>query len=160
MKPASALGMRSNRPLTEFACTHLGFFLTGHYEGTGQRSKGNTSIVYDIKEDVQAFKVLLYDEKILEVIMTNWKAQSVKIGFTSCFDGEGKPTTTTIERLNGLLDRLGSYRIIPENIRVFRDPSQGVAYIGSGDNKVAVGEKYTQAVMITPVGISHTQEAA
>jgi hypothetical protein len=160
MKTTSGLGVRSNRPLTEFACTHLGLFLTGYYDGLGERSKGNTSIQYEVKKDIQVLKVSLYDEEILEVKMSNWKACSVKVSFTSFYDDEGKPTTTTIERLNGLLDRLGSYRIIPEGIRVFRDPSQGVAYIGSGDNKIAVGKKYVTAVMITPIGIPTRQLAA
>jgi hypothetical protein len=33
---------------------------------------------------------------------------------------------------------------------VFRDPSQDLAYLGRGENKIAVGEEYANSVYIRP----------
>lgn len=142
--------LRSNRPLTEFACTHLGLFLTGHYRGSGQRTKGNTTIVYEIERRIQLLKVYLFDEEILSVLLAEWKPVSVRVSFTNFYDRDGQPTTTTIERLNGLLDRLGAYAVLPEGTRVFRDADQGLTYLGRRDDKIAVGEEYAESVFIRP----------
>jgi hypothetical protein len=146
----SSSGIRSNRPLTEFACTHLGLFLTGHYEGSGKRTKGNTTVVYEIEKQIQKLRVFLFGEEILSVVLNNWKVFSIRVSFTSFYDHFGQPTTTTSERLNGLLDRLGAYQIIPNGTRVFRDPSQDLAYLGRGENKIAVGQEYADSVYIRP----------
>lgn len=142
--------LRSNRPLTEFACTHLGLFLTGHYQGSGKRTQANTTATYEIEKQRQLFKVYLFEEEILSVMLSNWKPVSVRVSFTNFYDKNGCPTTTTCERLNGLLDRLGAYCILPKSTRVFRDPNQGLTYLGRGDNKIAVGEKYANSVYIRP----------
>jgi hypothetical protein len=142
--------LRSNRPLTEFACTHLGLFLTGHYRGTGQRVKGNTLVTYEIEKRMQLLKVYLFDEEILSILLAEWKAASVRVSFTNFYDGDGQPTTTTSERLNGLLDRLGAYGILPKGTRVFRDPGEGLTYLGRGDDKVAVGKEYAESIYIRP----------
>lgn len=142
--------LRSNRPLTEFACVHLGLFLTGHYEGSGKRTKGNTTIVYEIEKRLQKLTVFLFEEEIMSIVLNNWKVFSIRVSFTSFYDQFGQPTTTTSERLNGLLDRLGAYRIIPTGTRVFRDPYQDLTYLGRGENKIAVGEDYADSVYIRP----------
>jgi len=142
--------LRSNRPVTEFACKHLGFFLTGHYKTSGKRSNANTVLVYEIEEHVQSFKVNLYGEEILSILLSDWKPVSVLVSFTDFYDRLGQPTITTAERLNGLLDRLGAYGVLPKGTRVFRDPSQGLTYLGKGDNKIAVGRDYAEFVYLRP----------
>jgi hypothetical protein len=146
----SSKGIRSNRPLTEFACTHLGLFLTGHYEGSGKRAKGNTTVVYEVEKQLQKLRVFLFGEEILSIVLNNWKVFSICVSFTGFYDHFGRPTTTTSERLNGLLDRLGAYRIITSGTRIFRDPGQDLAYLGRGENKIAVGEEYANSVYIRP----------
>lgn len=139
---------RSNKPLTEFACVHLASFLSKHYRSDGQRTKGNTSVVYEIGSRVQVYKVLLFGEEILRVTLDDWKPVSVWVCFTSFYDDNGWPTNTVRERLNGLLDCLGAYQVIPDAVRIFVDQNQGLTYLGAGDNKIAVGERYEQAVFI------------
>ena len=141
---------RSNRSLTEFACMNLGFFLTGYYQGSGSRSSSNTTVVYKIEKEVQSFEVFLFDQLILRVVLNNWKVFSVQVGFTSFFDHYGQPTATTAERLNGLLDRLGRYQVIPTGVRVFRDETHTLTYLGRGDDKVAVGRDLADLVFIRP----------
>jgi hypothetical protein len=41
--------LRSNRPLTEFACTHHGLFLAGRLSDSGKLSLSNTIVVYEIE---------------------------------------------------------------------------------------------------------------
>lgn len=142
--------IRSNQIVTEFACAHLGFFLTGLYRGSGNRSKGNTTVMYKTSEDIQTFEVFLFNERIFSLKAQNWKAATINISFTDFYDHEGNPTKPVIERLNGLLDRLGTYKIIPCGVRVFQDKEARLTYLGSGDNKIAVGEDYARSVAIRP----------
>ena len=142
--------LRSNRPVTEFACKHLGLFLTGHYKTSGKRTNVNTVLVYEIEEHAQSLKVFLFNEEILSILLSDWKPVSVLVSFTDFYDHLGQPTVTTAERLNGLLDRLGAYGVLPKGTRVFRDHSQGLSYLGKGDNKIAVGRRYAEFVYLRP----------
>lgn len=142
--------IRSNQIVTEFACAHLGFFLTGSYSGSGTRSKGNTTVMYKTCENLQVFEVFLFNERIFSLRAENWKVATINISFTDFYDHDGNPTKAVIERLNGLLDRLGIYKIIPYGVRVFQDKDARLTYLGSGDNKIAVGEDYARSVAIRP----------
>jgi len=136
--------------MTEFACTQMELFLTGCYTKTGTRTKGATTTSHLIADNFQEFTVFIFNEKIFSLSMMNWKPISISVSFTNFFDRNGHPTGVTRERLNGLLDRLGSYRIIPSGVRVFKDDSCDLCYIGKGDNKIAIGQKYMNLVMIRP----------
>jgi hypothetical protein len=142
--------LRSNRPLTEFACTHLGLFLAGRFRDSGKRSQGNTTVVYSIGSLLQHFTVYLFEQPVLRVSLSVWKPVSVQVAFTSFFDREGRPTLTTCERLNGLLDRLGAYRVIPQGVRVFRNWEDGTACLGKNDDWVAVGRGLAETMFIRP----------
>ena len=48
------------------------------------------------------------------------------------YDSKGRPSRTTRERLNGLLDALGQNGFIPEGVRVFIR-EDGSCNIGKGD---------------------------
>jgi hypothetical protein len=150
IKRGEGILLRSNKPLSEFACLHLGFFVTGHYKGSGKRTQGNTTVVYQIEDRNQLFKVFLFDEEVLSILMDDWKFASVRVSFTSFYDKYGQPTLTTCERLNALLDRLGAYQAIPTGVRVFRDHGAKLTYLGRGDDKIAVGEEYATSVFIRP----------
>jgi len=142
--------LRSNRPVTEFACKHLGYFLTGRYKTSGKRHNISTVLVYEIEKHTQSFKVYLFNEEILSILLTDWKPVSISVGFTDFYDSLGQPSATTLERLNGLLDRLGAYGILPRGTRVFRDHGQKLTYLGKGDNKIAVGRDYAAYVYLRP----------
>lgn len=141
---------RSNRPLTQFACRNLGFFLEGRYQGTGSRSEGNTAVHYEIERSRQRFTVRLFDQAVLIVTCYQWKPISICVSFTSFYDMYGQPTKTTCERLNGLLDELGLRGLLPDGVRVFRDPSFKLTYLGKGDDKIAVGKGLAESVFIRP----------
>lgn len=140
--------LRSNKPQTEFACSHLDFFLTGNYRGSGQRTRGKTTVVYEIENRVQSFKVLISGQEVLSVLLEEWKPFSVRVSFSEHCDHKGKPITA--ERLNGLLDRLGAYEILPKGVRIFYDSTEKLIYLGKGDNKIAVGEEYAREVYVRP----------
>lgn len=143
-------GPRSNRPLTHWACTHLGFFLMQQYQASGSRRQGQTVVEYRITKRTQSFHVLLYGSPILDVFCDDWKVFSIRIGLTDFFDGYGRPTNTVRERLNGLLDRLSSFRLLPGRVRIFKDPEFAVTYLGSGEEKIPVGENYATSVFLKP----------
>ena len=48
------------------------------------------------------------------------------------YDSKGRPSRTTRERLNGILDSLGELGIIPAGLRAFIDPDTGACCIGKG----------------------------
>lgn len=140
---------RSNRPLTQFAVDHLQGFLLGKatsYEVT----KGNTEIRCKIGEQYQTFTVSLHNSPILELVTEDWEPLPPTISFGQRFTFEGHPTSTTIERLNGLLDRLGEFEVIAKGVRVFHNKEAGAYYLGKGEECVAVGAQYARNVMLEP----------
>lgn len=141
---------RSNRPLTGFVCNFLVNFLTGKYIGRGERVKGNTSVSYDVDEVNQHLVVAIFGVEIFSLAMKHWRPESISASFGNYYDVHGQPTTTTLERLNGLLNTLAMEEIIPDGVRVFRDPEQRLTYIGRGEERIAVGEKYAGHVLIQP----------
>lgn len=144
---------RSNRPLTKYACDFLDDFLKGKLESL-QDSNENTAVKCSITKssaaEVASFSVFLYRAEILQVMMVNEDAASVKVSIGDHFTDEGYPKKTTIERLNGLLDELGCHGIIPEGVRIFKDRIENLFYLGKGDNKIAVGKGLATRVMLAP----------
>ena len=142
---------RSNRPLTEFACQALERFLAGGLQKEINVTKNNTTVKITKTNTVSTFNVKLFEEDILVLTMNNGKPLSICVSFTSFYDSYGQPSSTTAERLNGLLDRLGVLGIIPKGVRLFRDQEYHTTYLGKGDNKVAVGKNLFLSVNIKPV---------
>ena len=141
---------RSNRPLTEFVCRFLAQFLTGKHLGEGREQRGNTTVYYSANTYKQKFSVSIFDKQIFEILMDRWTPSSILISFGEYWDDYGRPTTTTVERLNGLLNRLAIFRVIPNNVRIFRDPEHKLSYIGRFDEKIAVGKNYARSIEIKP----------
>jgi hypothetical protein len=148
------MNTRSNRRVTEFACSLLDFFLLKSFRGSGVRSAGNTRVSYRITRQAQVFQVDLYEEPILRVFCEEWQPCSIWIGVTTFFDSNGAPSRTTRERLNGLLDRLGAHGVIPAGVRVFRDPDSSpdaASYrVGCRSCSVPVGEGVATCLYISP----------
>ena len=142
---------RSNRPLTAFACKALERFLTGEIQHEVDVTRNNTRVKIVKTGSINRFTVALFDEDILVVTLSDGKPLSICVSFTSFYDSHGQPSSTTAERLNGLLDRLGVFGLIPKGVRLFRDQEYHTTYIGKGDDKVAIGRNLIQSVNIKPV---------
>jgi len=141
---------RSNRPITEFACKELQRFVLDNFQDDYQVEEKNTTIKVVRDRAIRVIQVFLYEEEILKLVMTDDMSVSLSLSFTSFFDSYGQPTTTTCERLNGLLDRLGILGILPQGVRLFRDQEYHTTYVGKGDEKVAIGQDLFTSVYITP----------
>lgn len=143
------LVVRSNRPLTEFACRHLDAFLESRRSIASTLANGNTTVAVRSEPTHDLLKVFLFNDEILSVTRSA-RGTSVRVSFTSYYDHFGQPTATTCERLNGLLDRLGCHEVLPTGVRVFRDHSsdEPLTYLGRGDDKIAVGEGLAESVYI------------
>jgi hypothetical protein len=144
---------RSNRPLTQYACDLLDDFLKGKLDSC-EYSNENTAVKCVVSKSpittIESFDVYLYGAKILEVVASDGKAFFVKVSTGNHFTIEGYPKKTTIERLNGLLDELGSHMILPEGVRIFKDRIENLFYLGKGDNKIAVGKGLATEVILYP----------
>lgn len=146
---------RSNRPLTQFACNQLVRCVGGLARSSYEEERGNTKVVYTRGPMVQNFQVLLCEQPICSVLTTtpsNGVVQivSMAIGIGQSLDSEGNPRKTTVERLNGLLDRLSDYKVIPEGVRVFYNREERCYAIGKGDDYVTLGVSRSTGVMINP----------
>ena len=128
---------RSNRQLTQFAVNKLRQYLVYGPDGFVNEKAGNTEVFFNDCPHCprMALEVKLFDKMILQVIPNPFNPRVIAgIGvFTGDFyDSKGRPSRTTRERLNGLLDALGSYEFIPEGVRVFLR-EDGSSCLGRGD---------------------------
>ena len=109
---------RSNRQLTQFAVSRLRSFIRNGIQGLSEEVQGNTGVLAT-EDDV--FRITLFGKPILCL-----HADAVHIHAGDFYDSLGRPSRTTRERLNGLLDALGDENIIPEGgscLYQQRDPS-------------------------------------
>lgn len=141
---------RSNRSITEFACKCLEEFFLNQSTDSYQAEQKNTTVRVFNDRTKQTFVVSLFEEEIFRLVVSFKRPISLRLCFTSFYDSYGQPSSTTAERLNGLLDRLGYLGIIPHGVRIFRDQEYHTTYIGKGDEKVAIGKNLFSAVYIAP----------
>jgi len=146
----TTIARRSNRPLTEFACSFLQKFWAKQQQGTGQLAQGNTSIDFESSDSHQRVTVSLFGSPILALVAVDMRPVVLRVEFGNRYDIHGNPTNTTRERLNGLLDRLGELGIIPDGVRIFRDREKEMTYLGRYDDAVAVGKHFAHSVSIQP----------
>jgi len=144
---------RSNKPLTQFACNYLMDFEHDLIRN-GRFEEGNTKVEISTDKRAKVFNVYLYDDLILALSVhpgTN-EVMSLTIQLGSVFSFEGFPSTTTQERLNGLLDCLGHLGIIKKNTRVFinKNLPKRTACIGCGEDYVKVGRDFYRSVRLSP----------
>ena len=106
---------RSNRTLTQFAVDKLAEF-TSSPGSVEEETQGNTTVSVHMDRDTQefTFQVFLFSESIFEL-----SEQCLIIRNGGFFDSKGRPSRTTRERLNGLLDAAGGLGLIPEGVRLF-----------------------------------------
>ncbi len=128
---------RSNRQLTQFAVDKLHQFLTIGPESFQAEEAGNTRVSFHscTKCPRSTVKFCLFDKLILELIFSSSKPTVVSglvIRAGDFYDSLGRPSRTTRERLNGLLDALGDAHFLPQNIRVFLR-EDGSCHLGKGE---------------------------
>ena len=106
---------RSNRTLTQFAVDKLSQF-TGSPRTVQEKTQGNTTVSVHMDRETQelTFQVFLFGQSIFEL-----SEQCLIIRNGGFFDSKGRPSRTTRERLNGLLDAAGDLGCIPEGVRLF-----------------------------------------
>lgn len=126
---------RSNRQLTQFAVNKVRQFLTDSANFKNEKA-GNTRVSFhDCNEcPRKALRVCLFDHLIMELVVNPLRPGSI-VGLLvrtgDFYDSKGRPSRTTRERLNGLLDALGEARFIPEGVRIFLQ-EDGTCCLGKG----------------------------
>lgn len=127
---------RSNRQLTQFAVDKLCQYMVYGPEEFVDEAAGNTEVVL---EDCPrcprpALAVKLFGKDIIRLVVNPFNPRiigGIDIFSGDFYDSKGRPSRTTRERLNGLLDALGAAQIIPEGVRVFIR-EDGACCIGKG----------------------------
>ncbi len=160
MQPSLQRKSRSNRPLTQFACGCLDLFMSiNTYRTT--RTRGNTTIKCYKENEVKKFRAFVCDEQIMELVTYDDEPVRISVCVGHSFDAEGNPSEDIKERLNGLLDALGAYEVLPDGVRLFKDRDEEIFYLGRGDVKVPVGLLYAREVLIqagaTELVLSHDE---
>lgn len=145
--------MRSNRPLTQFAISKLREYLSTESRLFTPAQEGNTAVSLTKDCDFDVLTFWLHEERILEVIFDGVAFCGLNVYDGNFYDRAGNPSTTTCERLNGLLDALGDLCLIPEGVRVFKSKDDGHAYIGRGSRRARFG-KGQKPVSIEPNALS------
>jgi len=134
--------MRSNRPLTQFAIRKLREFLTYEYRQFTPAEEGNTAVALHFEGDWQVLSFWLHGERILEIVFDGPIFAGLNVYDGNFYNRAGNPSTTTCERLNGLLDELGEQCLIPEGVRVFTDKQSGTTFVGRGDRRRPLGRDF------------------
>ena len=129
---------RSNRQLTQFAVDKIRQYMVYGPEQFRSEKAGNTAVYLDACEHCARLPhvvVTLFDREILRLYVSPLNPRIIAgcmISAGDFYDSKGRPSRTTRERLNGLLDALGTAQFIPEGVRVFFREDNSCA-IGKGD---------------------------
>lgn len=128
---------RSNRQLTQFAVDKIRQYMVYGPEEFVDEKAGNTEVAL---EDCPccpriALAVKLFNKEIIRLVVNPFNPRIISGMIVSAgdfYDSKGRPSRTTRERLNGLLDALGAAQFIPEGVRVFLR-EDGSCRVGKGD---------------------------
>jgi len=122
---------RSNRQLTQFAVGKLEEFLALGPSKFVSATAGNTSVALSQSNGLNILSVKLFDETILEAYFGGLQLLEVTLYDGGFYDKQGRPSRTTRERLNGLLDALGAEELIPEGVRAYLSTeADGACHVG------------------------------
>lgn len=128
---------RSNRQLTQFAVDKIRQYMVYGPKNFKEEKAGNTEVAL---EDCPAcpgiaLVIRLFGKEILRLVTNPFNPRVITgicVFAGDFYDSKGRPSRTTRERLNGLLDILGSANLIPEGVRVFLR-EDGSCCLGKGD---------------------------
>ena len=147
---------RSNRALTQFAIRKIEQFLTKGPAGFYPETQGNTEVEFHQCPQsgcmLKTLRVKLFGEIILSLILnpTNPRVPSGFVLFDGNFhDSLGRPSRTTRERLNGILDRLGEIGFLPEGVRAFVDKETGECRVGKDGEFKPFGRESKAVVLLS-----------
>ncbi len=142
--------MRSNRQLTQFAVDRVKGLLMG---ATDQSAAGNTTVERDdcdCCERPSHIVVRLFGEEIIRFYtspLNNRIIVGALVSAGNFYDSKGRPSRTTRERLNGLLDFACRQNFFPEGIRVFIR-EDGDCCIGRGDTFRALNSSNPRCILV------------
>lgn len=115
---------RSNRQLTQFAVDRIkGHLMAGPVAGCSRA--GNTEVDVDGCDITRQPRIVvrLWGKEIVRLYLSPPGNLRLVAGAVirggDFYDSKGRPSRTTRERLNGILDFLGSAGFFPEGVRVF-----------------------------------------
>lgn len=128
---------RSNRTLTQFAVNKVRQYLLHGPEHFVNEKAGNTEVVLSQCPTCprSAVEVKLFEQDILRLVPNPLNPRviaGIMVSTGNFYDSKGRPSRTTRERLNGLLDALGTAEFIPAGVRVFLR-EDGSCYLGKDD---------------------------
>jgi hypothetical protein len=131
---------RSNRKLTQFTVSRLQSILKfGLGRFSHSDTAGNTQVETILEKDGPSSAVVrLYGKEIFRLHYSRTNSKQVtglSVHAGGFYDMNGRPTRTTRERLNGILDAMGTAKVIPEGVRVYLDEDGG-CQVGSGHVKM------------------------
>ena len=141
---------RSNRQLTQLAVNKVQQYLTHGPSGFTPFSAGNTSVDVDRRSSPHLV-VSLFNKEIARLIMNPLDHRAVAglvVSSGDFYDAKGRPSRTTRERLNGLLDALGTAGFIPQGVRVFLR-EDGACCVGKGDTCKNLDSKTPKAAILS-----------
>ena len=129
---------RSNRQLTQFAVDRLRYAMVYGLEETENATAGNTDVTVDRCDHCKRpphLVISLYGKEIMRILFSPVNPRvvaGVLVMSGDFYDSKGRPSRTTRERLNGLLDALGAAKFIPEGVRAFIREDSSCA-LGKGE---------------------------
>ena len=145
---------RSNRQLTQVAVDKVRQYLTYGPENFRNLEAGNTSVALDTCPcecgRPPHVVISLFGKQIMRLFTSptnNRVVAGVVVSTGDFYDSKGRPSRTTRERLNGLLDALGTAGFIPEGVRVFLR-EDGTCCVGKDDACKALDAGTTKVVML------------
>lgn len=130
---------RSNRTLTRFVVNKLRWAMVYGPETMVNEKAGNTEVEADFCNSCNRpahLVVRLFEKEIVRIYFSPINKRAVCGAMLSTgdfYDSKGRPSRTTRERLNGILDALGAARFLPEGVRVFIHAETEQCCIGKGD---------------------------
>jgi len=145
---------RSNRKLTQFTVSRLQQILKfGLGRFSHSDTAGNTRVETVVEEGrgISYAAVRLYDQEIFRMhyLPSNKKeVRGISVYSGGFYDQNGRPSRTTRERLNGILDAMGTANLIPEGVRVYLDDNGG-CQLGTGDVKKPL-DSANESIQIFP----------
>tara|TARA_B100000035_G_scaffold315377_1_gene335618 strand:+ start:1641 stop:2102 length:462 start_codon:yes stop_codon:yes gene_type:complete len=143
---------RSNRQLTQFAIDQIrGHLSAGPVAGVSKA--GNTEVEVDVCNCGRPPHIIvrLFGKEILRIFMSPLNSRvvaGIMLRTGDFYDSKGRPSRTTRERLNGLLDFLCTGGFFPEGLRVFLRDDTG-CYVGRGEACKAFDANNTAACLMT-----------
>ena len=144
---------RSNRQLTQFAVDKLRSLLMQPLAGSTEM--GNTEVVYDVctccAERPAHVVVKLFGKEIFRAYTSPLSRRTIvgiQLKTGDFYDSKGRPSRTTRERLNGLLDFVCTAGYLPDGVRVFIR-EDGHCCVGKGDAAKVFDESNPSVVLMS-----------